>query len=207
MTNAGKKALEELVAGLDGVTPGPWEPMPLETWEGGFDFFAGEDGAFVFPLDLEPGDIAHIARCSPDRIRAIATDFAALEARATAAEERVKELEAKLQKEPTPHDFVADWYAPSRCMNCGLSRSHNCHSRKTLARDAMSNDELVKNPPTIWLQSWEDTRGEGQDRMWCEDKVWPDHEDDHEPVKYVRADLAATLEDRDALADQKGGAA
>ncbi len=61
-------------------------------------------------------------------------------------------------------------------------------------------EELVaddtKNPPTIWLQSWEDTRGEGQDRMWCEDKVWPDHEDDHEPVKYVRADLVATFEAR-----------
>ncbi len=71
-------------------------------------------------------------------------------------------------------------------------------------------EELVaddtKKPPTIWLQSWEDTRGEGQDRLWCEDKVWPDHEDDHEPVKYVRADLAATLEARAALADQVGGA-
>ncbi len=69
--------------------------MPLETWEGGFDFFAGEDGAFVFPLDLEPGDIAHIARCSPDRIRAIATDFAALEARATELENLSMLLEAE----------------------------------------------------------------------------------------------------------------
>ncbi len=67
-------------------------------------------------------------------------------------------------------------------------------------------DELVKNPPEIWLQSYDDTTALDQDRLWCEDKVWPDHEDDHEPVKYVRADLAATLEDRAALADQVGGA-
>ncbi len=68
-------------------------------------------------------------------------------------------------------------------------------------------EELVaddtKNPPTIWLQSWEDTRGEGQDRLWCQDKVWPDHEDDHEPVKYVRADLAATLEARATAAEER----
>jgi hypothetical protein len=46
----------------------------------------------------------------------------------------------------------------------------------------------------IWLQSAEDTTALGQDRLWCEDKVWPESDEDHEPNEYVRADLFASLE-------------
>lgn len=42
-------------------------------------------------------DASHIARCSPDRIRAIAEHVAALEARASAAEKRVEELESAIK--------------------------------------------------------------------------------------------------------------
>ncbi len=63
-------------------------------------------------------------------------------------------------------------------------------------------DELVKNPPEIWLQSYDDTTALDQDRLWCEDKVWPDHEDDHEPVKYVRADLFEDLQRQLAEKDE-----
>ena len=133
MTNmTGKEALEELVAGLDGVTPGKWR---RDAKDGDVMAGDGEDAVVVAVTEIGTAhydkdweaDAAHIARCSPDRIRAIATDFAtleaevkklhasidawceqydranseksALEARAIAAEERVKELEAQLKKE------------------------------------------------------------------------------------------------------------
>ncbi|MCA1490148.1 hypothetical protein I6F11_04340 [Ensifer sp. NBAIM29] len=45
------------------------------------------------------------------------------------------------------------------------------------------------NPERIWLQSHQDTTAVGEDRLWCQDKVWPNGPDDHEPIEYIRADL------------------
>lgn len=57
-----------------------------------------------------------------------------------------------------------------------------------------------KDHERIWLQSYEDTEALGEDRLWCEDKVWPNDPEDHEPTEYVRADLFAALEaDLDAV--------
>lgn len=47
--------------------------------------------------------------------------------------------------------------------------------------------------PRIWLQA---DAGNAADRLWCEDKVWPDeadNPDEGEPTEYVRADICAAL--------------
>ncbi|WP_269275971.1 hypothetical protein [Sinorhizobium psoraleae] len=49
------------------------------------------------------------------------------------------------------------------------------------------------DPERIWLQSHQDTTALGEDRLWCQDKVWPNGPEDHEPTEYVRADLYAAL--------------
>lgn len=85
MTDAGKKALEELVAGI-----GRCEH------DGGFDREIGQIGCML-------GDKCVCVHTAP-RIRASATDFAALEARAVAAEERVKQLEKIIRS--------CEWYWP-----------------------------------------------------------------------------------------------
>ena len=46
----------------------------------------------------------------------------------------------------------------------------------------------MSDPERIWLQSYEDTTALGEDRLWCEDKVWPANDEDHEPTEYIRAD-------------------
>lgn len=42
----------------------------------------------------------------------------------------------------------------------------------------------------IWLQSAADAKNSYEGRLWCEDKVWPEGEDQGEPTEYIRADLA-----------------
>lgn len=98
----GKKALEELVAGLDAIEPKGWF---LHSWRGSFQIIAGPEGSkwndhgchLVADCDEEE-DAKHILTCSPDHIRAIAEHVAALEARALAAEKRVEELEMAVRK-------------------------------------------------------------------------------------------------------------
>lgn len=72
--------LAEMLAGLDGVTPGPWDVKTHEEWNEGFDFFGGPDKAFVFRADVEPEDAAHIANCDPDTIRSLLTELQTLRA-------------------------------------------------------------------------------------------------------------------------------
>lgn len=85
----GKRALEELVAGLDGVTP--FEERDMMRYEyGGGRLAIIRDGQRELVADLyHEADREHFLRCSPDRIRAIAIDFAALEA-------EVKKLHASI---------------------------------------------------------------------------------------------------------------
>lgn len=70
-----KARLDEMLVGMEGVTPGPWDVKTQEDWDAGFSFFGGPNGAFTFPVDGEPLDIAHIARCDPDTIRSIITEL------------------------------------------------------------------------------------------------------------------------------------
>jgi hypothetical protein len=54
------------------------------------------------------------------------------------------------------------------------------------------------DPERIWLQAAVDADPH-EGRQWCQDKVWPDNDEDSEPVEYVRADLFAALTaERDA---------
>lgn len=61
--------IDELLAGLEGVTPGPWESRETRVYfpqpaEGGISLHATPNGAAI---------AAHIARCDPDFIRSIAS--------------------------------------------------------------------------------------------------------------------------------------
>lgn len=95
--------LAEMLAGLEGVTPGPWTEhekgihpnpyvcgSPTET-ECGVDKFVV---AYVVGLNSDKNK-RHIARCDPDTMRALITELQSFHSNATAAtsEVRVKPLE------------------------------------------------------------------------------------------------------------------
>ncbi len=84
-----RKNLKDMVAGLEGVTPGPWHEMHAKRDTGSMITRVGADPddtviarAFDRPEYGELGKVnaAHIARCSPDTIRAIAAHVAEQEA-------------------------------------------------------------------------------------------------------------------------------
>jgi hypothetical protein len=52
----------------------------------------------------------------------------------------------------------------------------------------MSDETSAERPARIWLQSPADCDPE-TGPMWCQDKVWPNEHDEHEPTEYVRADI------------------
>jgi hypothetical protein len=96
----GKLKLADLVAGLDDVTPGPWQP-----WQASSERFVGMgyrvseliDYGSVIPIRVREGfdlpegavrsecdikgyaNVQHLARCDPDTIRSISDAFNALE--------------------------------------------------------------------------------------------------------------------------------
>lgn len=96
-----RNALAEIVAGLDGVTPGIWYPGHLGT-EGSCQcrsivddglytgaiasvhvdngMLVGEGGNDAPPADEAAANMRHIARCNPVALRSIADYVAALEA-------------------------------------------------------------------------------------------------------------------------------
>ena len=111
MTHEGKAILDAIVAGLDGVTPGPWRFHPhYKISGGGYGKIAdsptphrylgstimavGYKGAEVddYWLSIKDTNAAHIARCDPDSIRSIAAYVAELE-RQVAARIRADERE------------------------------------------------------------------------------------------------------------------
>ena len=49
----------------------------------------------------------------------------------------------------------------------------------------------MSDPERIWLQNADDARATG-DRLWCQDKVWPECAEQQEPTEYIRADLYAS---------------
>lgn len=49
----------------------------------------------------------------------------------------------------------------------------------------------MTDPERIWLQNADDARATG-DRLWCQDKVWPECDEQQEPTEYIRADLYAS---------------
>lgn len=94
----GKKKLEELVAGLDGVTPGPWSPFIDDSsgewtgWPLSINADRITDKTVVRPGGFYPyswdaktsqheavANANHLARCDPDTIRSISDAFKAME--------------------------------------------------------------------------------------------------------------------------------
>jgi hypothetical protein len=48
------------------------------------------------------------------------------------------------------HEFVADYYRPARCMNCGERREHTVHSK-----GAPHMIDAKQIPKEVWLAAWE----------------------------------------------------
>jgi len=82
------KLIEDLRAGLEGVTPGEWRVGPVDD-----TIVTAADGSEVAQIDgdynepdlwpIMEANAAHIARCSPDNIAALLNHVAALEAENT----------------------------------------------------------------------------------------------------------------------------
>lgn len=116
---------EEMRAGLEGVTPGPWYQTGAPWFRSGDGVLAGSpDGniAYIiadcdnfaaprdeydgpFPLGDQERDAAHIARCSPENIRALLDDRATLtqenaelRAELSALKKQVEELTKALNR-------------------------------------------------------------------------------------------------------------
>lgn len=93
-----EELLAEMLAGLEGVTPGPWYTTGAPWFSGNDGVLAGSpdgniayliadcddgmnprneyvEGHGPFPLGDKNADAAHIARCDPDTIRAILTEL------------------------------------------------------------------------------------------------------------------------------------
>lgn len=105
----GREALAAIVAGLEGVTPGPWKKIGSigEYWLATDDGYlqTGHESAF------DEKDADHIARCHPEAIRSIADYVAKVEARATTAEARAEAAEervAVLEEALKPFADLAD---------------------------------------------------------------------------------------------------
>lgn len=57
-------------------------------------------------------------------------------------------------------------------------------NKTTAIKEALDGDHKI-----IWLQA----ECPGEDRLWCEDKVWPECDEEPEPTSYVRGDIVASL--------------
>jgi Lar family restriction alleviation protein len=82
----GEDKLGEMLAGLEGVTPGPWEAdqnLPINRKprvHGGDGSLICEIGNMAMDQDQWERDAAHIARCDPQTIRSLITRLQAAEA-------------------------------------------------------------------------------------------------------------------------------
>lgn len=76
-------------------------------------------------------------------------------------------------------------------------------ARHSLDQIERGLDGVTADHERIWLQNANDAHGcEG--RLWCQDKVWPEDDEQGEPTEYVRADLFHEIErERDELKDAK----
>ena len=122
MTDA-SKLIADLHAGLDGVTPGPWSTGTTEHWCREVRGCDGTGMLFCGHGSTEQARVlaAHIARCSPDNIRAVAHGYTEQAARIAALEAENKALKSVVEtaeafmRQFNPHDLAEgkarQWFA------------------------------------------------------------------------------------------------
>lgn len=103
-TTVSDERLTAMLAGLEGVTPGPWEPV--FNGERGANVIAPEPDlalATVWPYMRTYGPLpanetaAHIARCDPDTMRSILTELSARRATADVTEDQIEVCAAQVE--------------------------------------------------------------------------------------------------------------
>ncbi len=141
-----EKRLDEILAGLDHVSPGPWS---VDFSDYGDECFYGGAGAgywTIQEIDICTGNhrqpvvrrqadanMAHIARCDPDTIRTIADEFKALKAENA----RLKAENERLRAAPSGASGEA---APG-------VKTENDH--KTIGEDSFINSLILLIPITL----------------------------------------------------------
>lgn len=173
MTHPAKALIEELVAGLPGVTEGPWRLGAPNL----VDF--GEPPTAPY-IDLHPGaaatswikgyaaygvsrsddgstaaNAAHIARCSPPTIRTIAEGYAALEAE---VERLTKERDEARKGNYIPGEFG--------CPKCGfcLSQFSLRASDGAVSDRDQPGEKCPNDGSPLWRVTWKERSGEHYER-------------------------------------------
>ena len=151
----GKQKLDELVAGLDGVTPGPWKFSPWHVEEDN-PCVRVVNGGWILANTSSDNNAAHIARCDPDTIRSISDAYKAMEERAEKAEALVSLLRADLATLVN-----AD---PEFCEGCGAPIGHDEDvSTVSDVRGCWGYAADVKDAPCYRYRT-----EQGADRAWPE---------------------------------------
>lgn len=153
----GKKKLEELVAGLDGVTPGPWSPFIDDSgdewtgWPLSISADSITDKTVVRPGGFYPyrwdtktsqheavANAAHIARCDPDTIRSISDAYKALEAE----NERLRALIAA--GDDAHRSIVSERATPHAMKDVLIEHALVAWFGRADWRDGLSNDWIAE---------------------------------------------------------------
>lgn len=136
--------LKELKEAAEKAMPGEWEPKTIAEWQSGFDFFGGADKAFVFPVDLEPEDVAYIRAAQPSTILSLIERVTRAEAYAREASEALLKTRplggSEMFKRFSGEEYLAD---PSYCGGLIDQLRSDLHearvSRKALTQTPASN--------------------------------------------------------------------
>ena len=174
---------EEMRAGLEGVTPGPWYQTGAPWFRSGDGVLAGSpDGniAYIiadcdnfaaprdeydgpFPLGDQERDAAHIARCSPENIRALLDDRATLtqenaelRAELAALKKQVEELTAERDAAT-----ISGWKAAIDCASYAAANTYGPRvdpAAVAKARDDLVQELLTASPADYLDCCWKDAQ-------------------------------------------------
>lgn len=166
MTNV-SKLVKELRDGLEGTLPSPWERGRSS---GGGEFLVYSDdnlGTAVCQMDSDFNsasagtrrvNLDHIARCSPDNIRALLDSHDAL----VEKNEKLRSLIVKWA--PLDANDIDDWWCPEcqGAINCATN-DERCPNCGTYLADCQPSYEWVKEiKQTIGTLPIKATKGEDQ---------------------------------------------
>lgn len=82
--------LAEMLAGIEGVTPGPWEVHDYHPPNGPYRMVVNEGRRLMCIEAIPRGTAMHLARCDPDTMRSIITELQQARSKLLAAEKALE---------------------------------------------------------------------------------------------------------------------